>query len=211
MPVSMPPGLGDRSGLGSGGFQKLQADVPSSVLPPDARLVADAPGQGAAQLDAAQTGEFHPPLPVVPDLLHAAGRQEGAGAGQCRALGSWGTGPEFGVAPVVHGLSEVPEGAGGNDGGDLGDEGVVLPLAGVEGLADVLPAGPEEPVAAAETVGPDGQVVAEPVDVDALAAVLFLPDGQVDGDLCPGVDPAVGTGILVPVFGSSGHGACTST
>ena len=77
----------------------------------------------------------------------------------------------LGVAPVVHGLAEVPEGAGGNNGCDLGDEGVVHPLAGVEGLADVHPAGPEEPVAAAEPVGPDGEVVAEPVDVDGLAAV----------------------------------------
>ena len=28
---------------------------------------------------------------------------------------------------------------------------------------------------------PDGQVVAEPVDVDGRAAILFLPDGQADG------------------------------
>ena len=95
--------------------------------------------------------------------------------------------PEGRVAPVVHGLAEVPEGAGGDDRCHLGDEGVVLPLAGVEGLADVHPAGPGEPVAAAEPVGPDGQVVAEPVDVDGLAAVLLLPDGQADGDLCAGV------------------------
>ena len=81
-------------------------------------------------------------------------------------------GPEFGVPPVVHGLAEVPEGAGGNNGCYLGDEGVVLPLAGVEGLADIHPAEPGETVAAAEPVGADGQVVAEAVDVDGLAAVL---------------------------------------
>ena len=96
-------------------------------------------------------------------------------------------GPEAGVAPVVHGLAEVPEGAGGDDRCYLGDEEVVLPLAGVEGLADVHPAGPGELVVTAEPVGPDGQVVAEPVDVNGLAAVLLLPDGQPDGYLCPGV------------------------
>ena len=39
---------------------ELQADVPTAVLPPDVGLVADAPGQDAAQLDAAQARE--PPL-----------------------------------------------------------------------------------------------------------------------------------------------------
>ena len=136
--------------------------------------------------------------------------------GNDRALGSWDPGPEAGVPPVVHGLAEVPEGAGGNHRRDLGDEGVVLPLAGVEGLADVHPAGPEEPVAAAKPVGADGQVVAEPVDVDGLAAVLLLPDRQSDGDLCPGVEPAVRAGVLAPGFGGGGlmeigHGTCTST
>ena len=75
MPVSMAPGLGARSGLGSGGFQSFRQmyHLPFS---PDAGLVANAPGQGAAQLDAAQAGEFDPPLSIVPDLLHAAGGQE---------------------------------------------------------------------------------------------------------------------------------------
>ena len=144
-----------------------------------------------------------------------AARKEPA-PGECRALGFWDPCPEFGVAPVVHGLSEVPEGAGGNHRCYLGDEGVVLPLAGVEGLADVHPAGPEQPVAAAKPVGPDGQVVAEPVDVDGLAAILLLPDRQADGDLCSGVEPAVGAGVLVPEprlggLLEIGHGACTST
>ena len=132
------------------------------------------------------------------------------------ALGFWDPGPQPGVAPVVHGLAEVPEGAGGNHRCYLGHEGVVLPLAGVEGLADVHPAGPEEPVAAAEPVGQDGEVVAEPVDVDGLAAVFLLPDGQVDWDLCPGVEPAVGAGVLVPEprlggLLETGHGVRTST
>ena len=105
-------------------------------------------------------------------------------------------GPEFRVAPVVHGPAEVPEGAGGNDGCHLGDEGVVLPLAGVEGLADVLPAGPEEPVAAAKPVGPDGQVVAEPVDVDGPAAVFLLPDGQADGTFAPALSQPSGQEFL---------------
>ena len=71
-------------------------------------------------------------------------------------------------------------------------------LPAVEGLADVHPAGPGETVAAAEPVGPDGQVVAEPVDVDGLAAVLFLPDGQAYRYLCAGVEPAVRAGVLAP-------------
>ena len=121
-----------------------------------------------------------------------------------RRLVFWDPGPEPGVAPVVHGLAEVPEGAGGNHRRDLGHEGVVLPLAGVEGLADVHPAGPEQPVAAAKPVGADGQVVAEAVDVDGLPAVLLLPDGQADGDLCPGVEPAVRAGVLAPGPGRSG-------
>ena len=36
----------------------------------------------------------------------------------------------FGVPPIVHGLAEVSEGAGGNHRRYLGHEGVVLSLAG---------------------------------------------------------------------------------
>ena len=69
---------------------------------------------------------------------------------------------------------------------------------------------------AAKPVGADGQVVAEPVDVDGIPAVVFLPDGQVDGNLCPGVEPPVRAGVLAPGSGRGGlwdvgHGVCTST
>ena len=72
--------------------------------------------------------------------------------------------------------------------------------------------GQGSPVVTEEPVGPDGQVVAEPVDVDGLEAVFLLPDGH----LCAGVEPAVGAGVLPPGLGSGGflevgYGACTST
>ena len=65
-------------------------------------------------------------------------------------------------------------------------------------------------------VGPDCEVVAEPVDVDGPAAVFLLPHRQADGDLGSGVEAAVRAGVLAPGFGSGGlleigHGACTST
>ena len=40
---------------------------------------------------------------------------------------------------------------------------------------------------------------------------VLLPDGQANGNLCAGVEPALGAGVLAAEFGSGGHGACTST
>ena len=122
-----------------------------------------------------------------------------------------------GLRQFVHGLAEVPEGAGGDDRCHLGDEGVVLPLVGVEGLADVHPAGPWEPVATAEPVGTDGQVVAEPVDVDGLAAVLFsCRTVKWTGTFAPAFSQPSGQEFLRLGPGRGGfwwigHGACTST
>ena len=205
--------------------------------------MADAFGQGAAQLDAAQAGEFHSPLAVVPDFLHTAGGQEGAGAGECRALGSGARArrPFRQLRAEVPGLRQLSTASSWPKSrkapvattafSHLGDEGVpVLPLAGVEGLADVQswPAGPGETgCCGTEPVGPDGQVVAEPVDVDGLAAVFLLPDGQLlalgprsrMGTFAPALSQPSGQEFLrldldAVVFCADleiGHGACTST
>ena len=134
----------------------------------------------------------------------------------CRRLSLGIPGPQVGVPPVVHGPAEVHEGAHGDAGRDLGDEGIVLPLAGVEGLADVLAAGPRQPIHPMEPVGADREIVAEPVDGDGLAAVFFLPNSQVDWHLCAGGKPSLGAGVLAPEPGRGGlwavgHDARSST
>ena len=77
MPVSMPPGLGGPFRFGAPAARQSFRQMyhrPFSLL-----MLASWQmplGQGAGQLDAAQAGEFHPSLTVVPDFLDAAGRQE---------------------------------------------------------------------------------------------------------------------------------------
>ena len=103
------------------------------------RLEYHAFGKGVAELDGADDRQADAAFAVVSYLGHAGGCPEGACA--CEALFSeYGpSGLEVGVEPVPEGVAEVHEGAFGDAAGHLGYEGVVLFLAGVEGLVEVLP------------------------------------------------------------------------
>ena len=66
-----------------------------------------------------------------------------------------------GVAPVVDGGAEVVYGTFGDSVGDLGHEGELFVLAGVELFVEVLPGWPGQPVGAAEAMSGDAEVVDE--------------------------------------------------
>ena len=155
-------------------FPTLEADVPAAVLSLDVDLVIDAFGKGAVEFHRAQSGQLDLAFAVVFDLGCAAGGAKGSGPCDLPLAEPGCSGLQVRVSPVGQGFAEVHEGTFGDAGCDFGRERVVLALAGIELLVDVLPGGPWEAVIAAEAVGGDGEVVAEPVYSDGAAAVLLL-------------------------------------
>ena len=127
--------------------------MPASVLPAYVGFVIDALGQGAGEFDWSYNWQANPAFAVVLDLGDAAGGPEGTLACELAFDEGGRAGLEVRVAPVGDGAPEVHERALGDSGSHFGYEGVILVLAGIEGLVYVLPGRPWHPVGAVETMG----------------------------------------------------------